>query len=28
MVAAFPQLWKQIDSVKFRRRLAAAVVPL
>ncbi len=28
MAAAFPQLWKQIDGVKFRRRLAAVLVPL
>jgi CHAD domain-containing protein len=26
MVSAFPQMWKQIDNVKFRRRLAAAIV--
>lgn len=28
MTVAFPHLWKQIDSVKFRRRLAAALVSL
>lgn len=28
MTATFPQMWKQIDSVKFRRRLAAVIVPL
>jgi CHAD domain-containing protein len=28
MTASFPQLWKQIDSAKFRRRLAAALVSL
>lgn len=28
MAAAFPPLWKQIDSVKFRRRLATVLVPL
>ena len=28
MVSAFPQMWKQIDNVKFRRRLAAAIVTL
>ena len=28
MAASFPQLWKQIDSVKFRRRLAAVLVAL
>lgn len=28
LTAAFPQMWKQIDSVKFRRRLAAILVTL
>jgi CHAD domain-containing protein len=28
MAATFPNLWKQIDSIKFRRRLAAVIVPL
>ncbi len=28
MTATFPEMWKQIDSVKFRRRLAAVLVPL
>lgn len=28
MAATFPTLWKQIDSVKFRRRLAAVLVTL
>ncbi len=28
MTATFPQAWKQIDSVKFRRRLAAVIVTL
>lgn len=28
MAAAFPPLWKQIDSVKFRRRLAAVIASL
>ncbi len=28
MTAAFPPLWKQIDSVKFRRRLAAVTASL
>jgi CHAD domain-containing protein len=28
MTATFPEMWKQIDSVKFRRRLAAVMVPL
>jgi CHAD domain-containing protein len=28
MTATFPEMWKQIDSVKFRRRLAAVIVPL
>lgn len=28
MTVTFPEMWKQIDSVKFRRRLAAVLVPL
>lgn len=28
MTASFPQLWKQIDSARFRRRLAVALVSL
>ncbi len=28
MTATFPQIWKQIDSVKFRRRLAGVIVTL
>lgn len=28
MAATFSPLWKQIDSIKFRRRLAAVIVPL
>ncbi len=28
MTASFPQVWKQIDSAKFRRRLAAVVASL
>jgi CHAD domain-containing protein len=28
MAAAFPQMWKQIDSIKFRRRLGAVIVSL
>lgn len=28
MVSAFPQMWKQIDNIRFRRRLAAVIVTL